>query len=522
VSDEAKGPATQPAAPTAPPPLAGIALAVTSLALALGTFMQVLDGTIANVSLPTIAGNLGVSPDSGTWVITSFACANGVTVPLTGWLMMRFGVVRTFTVSVIAFTIASLLCGIAWSLPSLILFRILQGAVSGPMIPGSQALLIAIFPPHKRGTALAIWSMTTLVAPVLGPVLGGYISDNYHWGWIFLINVPVGLLASFVTWRNLASRETPTRKLPIDTVGLILLAFWVFSLQTMLDLGKDRDWFHNTLIVALTICAGVGFFAWMIWELTDKHPAVDLTLFKRRNFSFGAVALCLGYAVFFANNLLLPLWLQQYMGYNATWAGIVAAPSGMVAVIATPFVSKLKLDPRLLATISFLAFGGSYFMRSHYTPDASFWVLTAPLFLQGFAMSLFFVQLLNISFDGLPPEKVPSASGISNFARITAGSFAASIITTSWDRREALHQARLTETGTLFSPIYNQAVQQLQQLGQSPLQAAGSIYRQIINQAYLLSSVELFWLSGWLCVVLIPVIWLCRRPAPSDVVHAAD
>jgi MFS transporter, DHA2 family, multidrug resistance protein len=510
------------APPAPPPPLTGAALWITATALALGTFMQVLDGTIANVALPTISGNLGVSTDSGTWVITSFACANGVTVPLTGWLMARFGVVRTFTASVIAFTFASLLCGIAWSLPSLIMFRILQGAVSGPMIPGSQALLIAIFPPDKRSTALAMWSMTTLVAPVLGPVLGGYISDNYHWGWIFLINVPVGLIAGFVTWRSLASRETPTRKLPIDTVGLILLAFWVFSLQTMLDLGKDRDWFHNPLIIVLTICAVIGFVAWIIWELTDRSPAVDLTLFAKRNFGFGVLSLCLGYAVFFANNLLLPLWLQQYMGYNATWAGVVAAPSGAVAVMATPFVSRLKLDPRLLASVSFLAFAGSFFMRSHYTPDASFWVLTAPLFLQGLGMSMFFVQVITISFDGLPGEKVPSASGISNFARITAGSFAASIITTYWDRREALHQTRLTESGTDFSPLYRQAVDQLQQFGMSPLQATGSIMRQIINQAYLLSSLELFWLSGWLCVVLIPLIWICRKPAPSDHVVAAD
>ena len=519
MSDGATGPATQPAAP---PPLAGIALAVTALALALGTFMQVLDGTIANVALPTVSGNLGVSVDSGTWVITSFACANGVTVPLTGWLMQRFGVVRTFTFSVIAFTIASFLCGIAWSLPSLIMFRILQGAVSGPMIPGSQALLIAIFPPHKRGTALAIWSMTTLVAPVLGPVLGGYISDNYPWGWIFLINVPVGILAGLITWRSLASRETPTRKLPIDTVGLLLLTFWVFSLQTMLDLGKDRDWFNNTLIVVLTICAIVGFVAWVIWEMTDKQPAVDLTLFKRRNFSFGVLALSLGYAVFFANNLLLPLWLQQYMGYNATWAGLVAAPSGAVAVLATPFVTRLKLDARILASLSFIGFAASFFMRSHYTPDASFWVLAAPLFVQGFAMSLFFVQLLNILLDGLPPEKLPSASGISNFVRITSGSFAASIITTAWDRREALHQSRQAEGSTLFSPIYNQAIGRIQQFGESPLQAAGSVYRQVINQAYLLSSLDLFWLSGWLTVIMIPVIWLCRRPAPSTMVHAAD
>ena len=259
------------------------------MALVLGTFMQVLDGAIANVSLPTIAGNLGVSTDSGTWIITSFAVANGVTVPLTGWLMGRFGVVRTFTASVLAFTFTSFLCGIAWGLPSLVIFRLLQGAVSGPMIPGSQALLLSIFPAHKRGVALSIWSVTTLTAPVLGPVLGGYISDNFHWGWIFLINLPIGLVAGFVTWRSLRTRDTPTHKVPMDRVGLLLLTIWVFSLQTVLDLGKNRDWFSDAMITALAIVAAIGFVAWLIWELTDRQPAVDLALFARRNFALGVV-----------------------------------------------------------------------------------------------------------------------------------------------------------------------------------------------------------------------------------------
>lgn len=364
--------------------------------------------------------------------------------------------------------------------------------------------------------------MTTLVAPVLGPVLGGYISDNYHWGWIFLINVPVGIIAAAISWRQLASRETPTRKLPIDMVGLILLAFWVFSLQTMLDLGKDRDWFHNSLIVVLAIGAVIGFAAWVIWELTDRAPAVDLSLFKRRNFAFGTIALCLGYALFFANNLLLPLWLQEQMGYTATWAGFVAAPSGVVAVLMTPIVGRLKVDMRWLATIAFLAFAASYFMRANYTPDASFVTLTVPLLLQGVAMSMFFVPLVSLSLDRLPPERVPSASGISNFARITAGSFAASIITTYWDRRAALHQTRLTEVGTDYSPVYHRTLDQLQAQGMSPLQAAGSVMRQIANQSYLLSSLELFWICGWMALVTIAVIWIARKPAPSQHAIAAD
>src|SRR6201997_1383283 len=264
-------------------PMTGIGLAITAIALALGTFMQVLDTTIANVSIPTIAGDLGVSADQGTWIITSFAVANGVSVPLTGWLMQRYGVVRTFVLSGLLFTLPSFLCGIAWSLPILIAFRVLQGAVSGPMIPGSQALLISLFPPEKKGTALAIWSMTTLVAPICGPILGGYISDNYHWSWIFLINVPVGLFCAFVCWNYLKANETATRQLPIDKVGLVLLFVWVGALQVMLDQGKDLDWFSSSLIVTLAIVTVLSLAAWIIWELSEKHPIVDLTLFKSRS-----------------------------------------------------------------------------------------------------------------------------------------------------------------------------------------------------------------------------------------------
>ena len=505
-------------------PLAGVVLGAVALALALGTFMQVLDTTIANVSLTTIAGNLGVSSDSSTWVITAFAVANGITVPLTGWLMGRFGVVRTFVVAVILFTIASLLCGIAWSLPSLIVFRIIQGAVSGPMIPGSQALLIAIFPPHKRATALGIWSMTTMVGPVAGPILGGYISDNFHWGWIFLINVPVGLAAAFVSWRFLKSRETPTRKIAIDTVGLALLAFWVGSLQVVLDLGKNADWFHSTMIVVMALCAAVGFAAWLIWELTEKGPIVDLSLFRSRNFAFGTAALALGYALFFGNSLLLPLWLQQQLGYTATWAGLVSAPSGIVAVIATPFLARFsgKIDPRWLATASFSLFGLSYFMRSGYTAYADYWHLMAPMAVQGLAMSIFFVALLNISLDGIPAERLPSAAGLQNFVRITAGSFAASLVTTVWDRREALHQSRMAEGSSPFAAPYANSILQLRELGATDHQAAGMISRQMVGQAYLLGAIDIFWICGWIAFGLILFVWMARRPKALAGPVAAD
>jgi DHA2 family multidrug resistance protein len=506
-----------------PAPLKGGRLAITAFALALGTFMQVLDTTIANVSLPTIAGNLGASTDQGTWVITSFAVSNGVAVPLTGWLMQRYGVVRTFVASVLMFTLASFLCGIAWSLNALILFRVLQGAVSGPMIPGSQALLISIFPTDKRATALGIWSITTLVAPILGPILGGYISDNIHWSWIFLINVPVGLIAGFFCWTNLADRETPTRKLPIDTVGLAMLVIWVGALQIMLDTGKDADWFSSPAIVVEALVAAVGFAAWLIWELGDDHPVVDLTLFRHRNFTLGTIAFCLGYAVFFANVLLLPLWLQTNVGYTATWAGLVAAPSGVVAVLLTPLAARFmaRVDARLLATVAFAAFAVSYFMRADYTETAGFWDFVWPLAVQGVAVSTFFVEMLTISLDGIAPERIPSASGISNFARITAGGFAASITTTLWDRREALHQSRLADWSSAYSPAMRQALDHLHRLGFADPQAYAVLARSLTVQAYTMASDDLFWISGWLSIAMIAVVWLARRSVSGGGAQAA-
>jgi DHA2 family multidrug resistance protein len=494
-------------------PLAGGILAVTAIALAMGTFMQVLDSTIANVSLPTIAGNLGVSSDQGTWVITAFAVANGIGVPMTGWLMGRYGVVRTFVWSVILFTIASFLCGIAWSLNSLIFFRVLQGGVSGPMIPGSQALLISVFPSNKRGTALGLWSITTLVAPICGPILGGYISDNYHWAWIFLINVPVGIAVTFFSWNNLKDRETPTRKLPIDTVGLGLLVVWVGALQVMLDQGKDADWFASTQIVVLAIVTAIGFVAWLIWELTEKHPIVDLSLFKNRNFALGTLAFCLGYAVFFACNLLMPLWLQTQLGYTATWAGLVAAPTGVIAVLLTPLSAKLmsKVDARIIASVAFVAFGVSYLMRTNFTADSSFVDFMLPLLVQGVAMATFFLAMITILLDGVPPQRIPLASGLSNFARITGGGFAASIVTTVWDRREALHQSRMADSTTSFSPALNGVLENLHRLGFPDLSAKAAVVRTMTSQAYLMAAEDIFWASGWICLLLIGFVWLCRR-----------
>jgi MFS transporter, DHA2 family, multidrug resistance protein len=492
------------------PPLTGSKLALGTVALSLATFMNVLDTSIANVSIPAISGDLGVSPDQGTWVITSFGVANAISLPLTGWLTRRFGQVRLFTTSVVLFVIASFLCGLAPSLPMLILFRVIQGAVAGPMIPLSQSLLLASYPRNRSGTALAMWSMTTLVAPVVGPLLGGWITDNISWPWIFYINVPVGIAAVLVTWAIYHRRETPTARVPVDTIGLGLLVIWVGAMQILLDKGKDLDWFNSSAIIAMAAVAVVAFAVFLIWELTEEHPIVDLSLFRLRNFWVSTLALLSAYGLYFGNVVLLPLWLQQYMGYTATLAGLVLAPVGVLAIILTPFVGRFsdRVDPRILVTISFGIFALVLFMRAHFNTDATIGTLLIPTVIQGAGMAVFFIPLMSITLSGLPPERIPAASGLSNFARITAGSFGTSITTTVWDRRATLHHAQLVEHLNAGNPVTAQALGTLHAGGVGQDQSYELLNRLVDSQAFMLSADDIFYVSALLFLGLIFLVWL--------------
>ena len=510
----ATAPAPAPAAPrAAPPPLAGVPLVLGTIALSLATFMNVLDTSIANVSIPAISGDLGVSPSEGTWVITSFGVANAIGVPLTGWLTQRFGAVKLFFTSVLLFALASWLCGLAPNIETLIALRVLQGAVAGPMIPLSQTLLLASYPPAKAGLALAMWSMTTLVAPVVGPLAGGWITDYISWPWIFYINVPVGLLAAFMTWSIYRHRESPTHKLPIDVVGLSLLVISVGAFQIMLDKGKELDWFSSTQIVTLAIVAIVGFMFFLAWELTDDHPVVDLWLFTRRNFWVGASSLAVAYALFFGNLVVLPLWLQQWMGYTATQAGMALAPVGLLAFILAPLVGRnvARFDARILVTISFVVFAIVLFMRSQFNTQADYWTIMLPTVVQGAAVAFFFVPLTAITLSGLPPERIAAAAGLSNFARIAAGSFGISIATTVWDDRAAMHHAHLAETLSRFGGNGTAALAQMAKSGLTPDQALLQLNRMVDQQSYMLGANDIFYGSAVLFLVLIPLVWLARR-----------
>ncbi|HZZ36495.1 MAG TPA: DHA2 family efflux MFS transporter permease subunit, partial [Caulobacteraceae bacterium] len=340
----------------APTPLKGGALILAGFLLAVGNFMVVLDMTIANVSVPTIAGGLAVSPNQGTWVITSYSVAEAVVVPLTGWLAQRFGAVRVFLFGLIGFGLCSAMCGLAPSLGALVAFRVLQGLCGGPIMPMSQTLMMRIFPPHQQGQAMGIWAMTTVVAPIAGPILGGTICDTVGWSWIFLINVPVAAACAFFAWRALAGQETATEKRRVDVVGLGLLITFVGALQIMLDKGKELDWFSSPTIIGLAVIAVIGFAAFLIWELTDANPIVDLRIFRYRGFTSSVITISLTFGAFFSSIVLIPLWLQSNMGYTATWAGYATAFGGVLAVVASPIVGRFvgRVDGRYMVTFGVL------------------------------------------------------------------------------------------------------------------------------------------------------------------------
>ena len=507
--------ADTPAAPAdPPPPLRGGALVLGTLALSMAVFMNVLDSSIANVSVPVISGNLGVSPQQGTWVITSFAVSNAISVPLTGWLTKRFGQVRMFLWATFLFMLASFLCGISPNIQMLIAARVLQGAVAGPMIPLSQALLLASNPPEKRGSALAIWSMTILVAPVMGPMLGGWITDTLSWPWIFYINLPVGIFALWGTWTVYHKRETPTARLPIDGLGLVLLVTWVGAMQLMLDKGKELDWFRSWEIIALAVVAVLAFLYFLIWELTEDHPVVDLHLFRSVNFTGGVIAISVAFAFYFGALVLIPLWLQTQLGYTASEAGLVMAPVGLLAIVLSPITGKLvgKVDARFLSSVALLIFAWAFYMRSHFTPDVDQWSVIVPTLIQGAGVAFFFLPLNAIIMSDQPPHKIPDAAGVSNFVRIMFGGIGTSLTTTWWDTRTALHHARLAEATGAHNPAFTQGLQSYAAQGVPEPAALALIERRITVEASTQAVTDLFWLMALLFVVLALLIWLTHKP----------
>jgi DHA2 family multidrug resistance protein len=481
---------------------------LAGMVLALSNFMVVLDLTIANVSIPHIAGNLGISLDQGAWVITSYAVAEAVCVPLTGWLSQRVGVVKLFVGAMFGFGVFSLLCGLSVSLSMLILCRIGQGLCGAPLMPMSQTLMLRVFPPEKRATAAGIWAMTTLLGPAMGPIIGGAISDNFSWHWIFLINVPIAGACTAAAYFLLKPVETPTKKLPIDTIGMLLLLFWIGCLQLMLDLGRDRDWFADPFILSLAILALIGFVVFVIWELTEEHPAVDLRIFRYRGFSSGVFTLALAFGSYFASIVMIPQWLQTSLGYTARDAGLLTALTAMTSLTTAPLAAKMmtKVDPRILISASVTWLGLMTLVRTGWTTGSDFWTMAIPQMAQGFAMPFFIVPLTVVSLSGLRPDETASGAGLQNFLRTIAIAVSTALALTIWgDAQRSSHN----ELAGVINP--GETLSTLQNAGMGMEQARQVIGNLVDLEATTLAVDHTFFITAIVLFVAAAVVWIAPR-----------
>jgi len=502
--------ATNHTAGAADAPLTGATLWLAAIVLATANFIAVLDMTIANVSVPSISGSLGISSSQGTWVITSYSVAEAIVVPLTGWLAGRFGAVRVFASSMVLFGVFSALCGFANSLGMLVFGRVMQGLSGGSLMPLSQTLLLRIFPKEKAPAAMALWAMTTLVAPILGPILGGWLCDRFSWPLIFFINVPLALVCSPVAWRMLKRYEQALVRAPIDKVGLVLLIVFVSGLQLMLDLGKEHDWFASTQIRVYAIIAVVGFAAFLIWELTERHPIVDLRVFRHRGFAASVVTIALGFGAVFGTNVLTPLWLQSYMGYTPTWAGLTTAWSGVLAVAAAPMAGGLigKVDPRRLIFGGLVWLAIVTMLRTVATTDMTYWQIAHPLILMGLGLPFFFVPLTALALGSVEEHETASAAGLQNFLRTLSGAVATSLVNTVWEDKTSTMHAELVgmidRTGDM--------ARSLSDSGMTPDAVRGTLENLAQGQSVMLATNELMAVVGVVFVVSAFMIWLAPKP----------
>jgi DHA2 family multidrug resistance protein len=491
-------------------PFEGRKRMLATIVLVVSNFMVILDMTVANVSIPHIAGSLGVSTDQGTWVITSYAVAEAISVPLTGWLVQRFGTVRTYVIAMTGFASFSFLCGISVTMQMIVVCRIGQGLCGGLIMPLSQTLLLRIYPKDQIAKAMLMWTMTVLLGPATGPIVGGYISEEWSWHWIFLINIPIAAVLVTSGYVLLKPVETAIRKVPIDRVGLVLLVFWVGCLQIMLDIGRQHDWFGDPLIVMLAIGAGVGFIAFLIWELTEEHPVVDLRVFRHRGFTFGVLALSLCFGAYFASIVMIPQWLQAWMGYPAMLAGFVAAGTA-IAAISTAFLASRAMswaDPRLMVSGAVTWLGCMALVRANWTNGADLYWIAMPQFVQGFGMSFFMLPLTTISLSAVDPEETASAAGMQNFVRTVSLAMATALALTEWEDTQRVARTEIVDK---LQP--EETLAKLQDAGFS-LQEATAFIAQIVQREAVVMAVDhVFYVTAAVFFLSAAVIWLAPRPA---------
>ncbi|PYY04668.1 MAG: EmrB/QacA family drug resistance transporter [Acidobacteria bacterium] len=503
-----------------------IAIAVMS-----STFMEVLDTTVVNVSLPHIAGSLSATTDEATWTLTSYLVANAIILPMTGWLANNFGRKRLLMASVIGFTSASFFCGLAPSLGFLIIFRLIQGACGGGLQPLSQAVLLEAFPPHKRGQAMAFWALGIVVAPMLGPVAGGWITDNYSWRWVFYINVPIGIVSVILTQLFIFDPPYLRRKsLGIDFWGIGLLVVGMGSLQIMLDKGQEEDWFSSHFILTLAMMALVGLGGLIVRELKTDHPIIDLTIFKYRSYAIGTFLMTGVGFVLYGSTVLLPLLMQVVLGYTATHAGVTNFPRGFASFLAMPFIGILtnKVDSRKLLAAGIFLSAMAMFFLSRLSLDVGFWNFWWPLMLQGAALGLIFVPLTTVTHDPVPKERLGNATSIFNVMRNIGASIGISMVETLEFRRMQTHLNYLGQNVTSTSPLVQQMVQGLKgrfvAQGADPVTAIDRAYAAlwglVERQAAMLSYNDVFQVLAIMFLVMFPFILLMRRPKRGGAVMA--
>jgi DHA2 family multidrug resistance protein len=493
------------------PHMKGASLAAAVFLLSLATFIVILDTTIINVAIPHIAGAFAASANEGTWAITSYAVAEAFTVPLSGWLVTRFGVVRTFLVSLIGFAVFSMLCGIASSLPMLVVFRIFQGLCGGPLMPASQTLIMRVTPPHRVELAMGLWMMTTILAPIAGPILGGILADGIGWRWAFYINIPVAIFCAAGAWWLFRGRETRTARQKIDFIGLGLLALWVGALQIMLDNGQNQDWFASPWILGLLVVSVLGFAVFVIWELTDDHPIVDLRVFRHRGFAVSAAALSFTFGAFFASIVLMPLWLQINLGYTSTLSGYVLAFQAVFGVIVAPIAAILmtRLDARLIMSAGLVILAFSIFYRAGYALNISFDKLIWPQLAMGLGIPLFFVPLMTISMTSVTPQETAAASGLINFLRTIAGAIATAVTISAWSTEAVTARSHLVDRLNASHEL----MARLQDQGLGVNQALHSLDGLVQSQSIMLATNHVFLSLGTVVALTAVGVWLMPRPA---------
>lgn len=490
-------------------PLSGGMLWVAALMLAAANFIAVLNMTIANVAVPNIAGSLGAATSQGTWVITSYAVGEAITVPLTGWLSARFGSVRVFVSSMILFGVFSIVCGLAPTLGVLVVARVFQGLVGGPLMPLSQTLLMRIFPKEKAAAAIGLWSMTTLVAPVAGPILGGWLCDEFSWSWVFLLNAPIAIGFGLYAWKLLKRYQELGARTGIDLVGLALLVVWVAALQLLLDEGKNLDWFASPQIIALAVIAAIGFATFLVWELHEPHPIVDLRVFRHRGFSVSVLTISLAFACFFGVSVLTPLWLQSFMGYTATASGQATAWTGVTAFFVAPLVASSRKDPRLLVFIGVIWLGLATLWRSIANTDMGFWDVALPLMVMGFALPFFFIPSTGLALGSVEEGEMDSAAGLMNFLRTLSGALATSLVTTVWSDQATRNHAELVGLADRDHSLQ----QQMLASGATPDAAHQVLDYLVTSQSVMLSTNLIMRVIGVLFILAAAVIWLAPKPA---------